>query len=113
MPSMDVSLDLGRGKDFSSEVVLSIDFRVTSGGCSAHYGSLSYAGHPAEAAEIEIEMIFWPVKRWDAEKKAFIDDHIEFPYGALPSEVAEGIEAYIVEHYDPADYYDPPEPDDY
>ena len=107
MPSMDISLELGRGQDFGGEVVLTVDFRVTFEGCPAHYGSLSYPGHPAEGPEIEVETIFWPIKRWDAEKRAFIDDHIEFPYGGLPTEVAEGIEAYIVERYDPADYYDP------
>lgn len=111
MPSMDVGLDLGRGKDFGAEVVLTVDFKITYGGCPAHMGSLSYAGHPAEGMEIEIETIFWPIKRWDSEKREFVSDHIEFPYEGLPTEVAEGVEAYIVEHYDPADYYSAPDYD--
>lgn len=106
MPSIDISLELSHGKEFSAEVVLAVDFRVTDAGCPAHMGSLSYPGHPAEPMEMEIETIFWPCQRWDTEKHEFVSDHIEFPYNALPPDVAEGIEAYIVEHYDPADYDD-------
>ena len=106
MPSMDIGLELVRGSDFGAEIVLSVDFKITSHGCSAHMGSLSYPGHPAEPMEIEIETIFWPIKVWDSEKQKLVDDHIEFSYGWLPSEVAEGIESYIIEHYNPADYDD-------
>lgn len=40
------------------------------GGCPAHYGSMSYAGHPAEGPEIEIVKAFndaGPVSLTDAE----------------------------------------------
>ena len=104
MPSMAFSLELSHGKDFSEEIVLSVDFRIGYGGCPAHMGSLNYPGHPAEPMEIEIETIFWPSLRWDKEKREFMPDHIEFPYNALPTSVAEGIENHIVEHYDPMDY---------
>jgi hypothetical protein len=33
-------------------VLVFIEYSLT-GGCSAHYGSLSYAGHPAEGPELE------------------------------------------------------------
>lgn len=38
-----------------TEYALVVDLRQTATGCRAHYGSLSYAGHPAEAAEYQIE----------------------------------------------------------
>lgn len=63
-------------------------------------GSLSYPGHPADPPEIEVETIFWPIERWDAEKKQAIPDHIEMPYSGLPLNVVEAIESYIIEHYD-------------
>lgn len=31
---------------------------TASGGCSPHYGSMTYAGHPGEAPEIEIVNAF-------------------------------------------------------
>lgn len=36
------------------EMLVEYEFDITSRGCSAHMGSLSYEGHPAEAAEFEI-----------------------------------------------------------
>jgi len=106
MPSMDVGIELGLGKEAGGEVILSIDFKITDGGCHAHMGSLNYPGHPAEPMEIEIETIFWPCKKWNAEKKTWDDDHVEFPSNGLPDEVYEAIIAYICEHYNAADYYE-------
>ena len=37
------------------EYKVDFDYKVTSRGCSAHMGSLTYAGHPAEPAEWEID----------------------------------------------------------
>lgn len=39
--------------DFEVEYIINI----TSRGCSAHYGSLIYEGHPADAAEFEVEFL--------------------------------------------------------
>ncbi len=36
------------------EMLVDYEFDITSSGCSAHMGSLSYEGHPAEPAEFEI-----------------------------------------------------------
>ena len=41
----------------NAEVLVSAEFKVTSNGCSAHMGSMSYAGHPAEPPEIEFTKI--------------------------------------------------------
>jgi hypothetical protein len=99
MPSMDIGIEVCFGKEAAGEIVLSVDFKWRAGS-PAHMGSLSYPGHPADPPEIEIETIFWPVERWDREKKVAIADHIEMPYSGLPLDVAEAIEAYIIEHYD-------------
>lgn len=40
-----------------SDYVADYDYKVTSHGCSAHYGSLSYAGHPAEPMEFEVTLV--------------------------------------------------------
>lgn len=51
------------------ETEVTVEYSI-SGGCAAHMGSLSYAGHPAEAPEVEIVKVFnesGPVKHTDAE----------------------------------------------
>ena len=40
-----------------SELIVEYEFNITASGCSAHMGSLSYEGHPAEAAEFEITVL--------------------------------------------------------
>ena len=40
------------------ETEIEVEIAVHSWGCSAHMGSMSYAGHPAEGPEVEI------VKAW-------------------------------------------------
>ena len=115
--SMEVSIEVMLSDEAAGEVVLDVDFKVTSSGCAAHMGSLSYAGHPAEPPEISIEHIYWPYHRKLKEgeqrterlgtPEGFTLDHIDMPWSALPQNVAEAIEAYIVEHWE-----DPgPDPD--
>ena len=36
------------------EMLVDYEYDITYRGCAAHMGSLSYEGHPAEAAEFEI-----------------------------------------------------------
>lgn len=98
--SADVSIEVSLGKEASAEVELLVDFKITSGGCPAHMGSLSYAGHLAEGMEIELEHIFWPIKRWDGDKKAFVDDHADFPINGLPDGVYEAVVTHICENYE-------------
>lgn len=105
MPSMDVPLQIGLGKEAGDLVDLSVDFKVTASGCPAHMGSMSYPGHPAEPPEIEIETIFWPFKRWNESTGLWVADHIEFPHTGLPDEVYEAIQDHIVENYEPEDAF--------
>jgi len=95
---MDIGLEVLMSDEASGEVVVSVDFKYRSGS-PAHMGSLSYAGHPADPPEIELETIFWPYERWDLVKKTNIPDHIEMPVSGLPLAVSEAIEAYIIENY--------------
>lgn len=108
MPSMDIGIEVCFGQEAAGEIVLSIDFSWRAGS-PAHMGSLSYPGHPADPPEMEIETIFWPIERWDAEQKAAVKDHIEMPYSGLPTTAAEAIEAYIIENYDDSQDYDEPD----
>jgi len=39
------------------EYAIEYDYKVISHGCSAHMGSMSYAGHPAEPIEFEISIV--------------------------------------------------------
>jgi hypothetical protein len=100
---MDIGIEVCFGKEAAGEITLLVDFKWRSGS-PAHMGSWSYPGHPAEPPELEIETIFWPIERWNKEKKIMVQDHIEMPYSGLPTSVAEAIEAYIIEHYD--EHYD-------
>lgn len=43
--------------DRDDESPVTVEY-TASGGCSAHMGSMTYAGHPAEAPEIEIVKAF-------------------------------------------------------
>lgn len=36
------------------ELEVEVDLKMTSKGCPAHYGSLSYPGHPAEPPEYDV-----------------------------------------------------------
>ena len=96
MPSMDVGVEIAFGDEASGEIVLSVDFKYRGGEMASFYPP-----DPGSPAEVEIETIFWPVQRWDAEKREHVADHIEMPYFGLPQSVAEAIEAYIVERYEP------------
>lgn len=40
--------------DRETEVEVEVEIKVHTWGCSAHMGSMSYAGHPAEGPEVEI-----------------------------------------------------------
>ena len=55
-------------RDDEAETDITVEYTI-SGGCAAHYGSLNYPGHPAEAPEVEIgdAWIFspTPIKRAD------------------------------------------------
>lgn len=100
MPSMDIPIEVISGKDAAGEVVLTIDFQYRPGS-PAHMGSLSYPGHPADPPEVEVETIFWPIKRWDG--RQFVDDHIEMPPSGLPVDIGEFIDQHIAENYNPAE----------
>ncbi len=60
------------------ETKVTVEYRVTSPGCSAHYGSMSYEGHPAEAPEIEFVTAFTDtednVKLTDVESQRFYEE---------------------------------------
>lgn len=47
----------------NQETEVFVDYKMTSAGCSAHMGSMSYAGHPAEDPEFEVQKI------WNAERQ--------------------------------------------
>jgi hypothetical protein len=104
-------MDVFFGGKASGEVVLSVAFKW-SAGSPAHMGSLSYAGHPADPPELEIETIFWSIEWWDPEKKVAVRDHIEMPYSGMPAHVMDAIEAHIIEHYDDSHDYDEPDWED-
>jgi hypothetical protein len=75
------------------ETEIEVEIAVHSWGCSAHMGSLSYAGHPAEPPEVEV------IDAWllaDADKK-------DAPKLELTDAERERIELEFIE--------DPPEPD--
>jgi len=40
-----------------TELIVEYDFDITAHGCSAHMGSLSYEGHPAEPAEFVVNIL--------------------------------------------------------
>ena len=42
--------------DDEDETQVTVEFKYTPG-CSAHMGSMSYPGHPAEPAEVEIQKV--------------------------------------------------------
>ena len=102
MASMDISLEVSLSNEASGEVQISVDFGYVAGS-PAHMGSLTYAGHPADPPEIDIQEIYWPIKRWDAEKQEHVDDHIVMPHWGLPDSVLEAIEAHICQRYDPGE----------
>lgn len=57
--------------DRDDETPVTVEYTI-SGGCAAHMGSLSYAGHPAEAPEVEFVKAFndaGPVVLTDAESE--------------------------------------------
>lgn len=79
--------------DRDDETEVTVDYTI-SGGCAAHYGSMTYAGHPAEAPEVEIVKAYTdagPVVLTQAEDERFCQ--------------------WIIENHedegdDPADYFD-------
>lgn len=70
-----------------------LDYVVTSWGCPAHYGSLTYPGHPAEGPEIEIEAVWLKSD----------ENNLNAPPFKLTDDEYEKIELHILEN--------PPEPD--
>lgn len=105
MASMDVTIDICFGEDASAPVDLSIDFSYRRGS-PAHMGSLTYPGDPGEPPEVEIEKVFWPIQRWDKDRREFVPDHEVVPVTILPTDIYEAIEAHIAEHYNPLEYAD-------
>jgi hypothetical protein len=99
MPSMDITLELSFGKEASEEIILSVDFSYKAGS-PANYGSLTYPGHPAEPPEVEIETIFWPVQRFDKEKRAFVADHLEITTSLIPDKIYEAMVEHICLNYE-------------
>lgn len=59
---MDIGIEICFDQEAADEVILSVDFKWQAGS-PAHMGSLSYPGHPADPPELEIQTIFWPIKR--------------------------------------------------
>ena len=88
--------------------MLSVDFSYRAGTADSYDASRGGPGgwDPGDPPEMEIETIFWPVVKWDAAKREFVPDHIEMPYNALPSKIADAIEIYILENYEPDYGYD-------
>lgn len=107
MPSMDVGIEVAFGKEAGGELVLSVDFRYRAGTSDTYDASRGGPGgwDPGDPPELEIETIYWPIQKWDAEKKAWVGDHIEMPYSGLPLNVAEAIEAHIIANYDDSHDY--------
>ena len=70
-----------------------VDYEYHAVGCSAHYGSLTYPGHPAEPDEVEI------VNVW----RKSDEDMPKAPAFELTDEEYEKIENWILQN--------PPEPD--
>lgn len=105
MPSIDVPIEILRGADASGEVVLSVDFEYRPGS-PAHMGSLTFPGDPGDPPEVEIERIFWPITRWDREKRENVADHIEMPWSGLPNSVVDAVEVFIIENYNEPDWPD-------
>lgn len=102
MPSMDIGVEVSHSDQASGEITLNVGFSYRAGS-PAHMGSLYYPGHPADPPEVEIETIFWPIKRFDKATNTTVDDHIEMPESGLPLSVGDAIQEYIIEHYDPTD----------
>lgn len=78
------------------ETEIEVEIAVHSWGCSAHMGSMSYAGHPAEGPEVEI------IDAWLLEEA-----HLPNPpriLASLTDEERQRIEEEFCEN--------PPEPDD-
>ena len=86
--NMEWTIDRGE-----ESIDICLDYEVTSWGCPAHYGSLTYPGHPAEGPEIEITGVWLKANENDPKAP-------EFP---LTDEEYEKIELHILEN--------PPEPD--
>ena len=77
------------------ETEIEVEIAVHSWGCSAHMGSFSYAGHPAEGPEVEI------VKAWRLDQAN--DRNAPDILASLTDAERERIETEFCE--------DPPEPD--
>ena len=67
------------------DVVVEYDYKITSRGCRAHMGSLSYSGHPAEPMEYEITV------------EGLREDAPGSPWLALPGWLLAQLEAKIAE----------------
>ncbi len=76
--TMNVYLEILGPDGSAGEIKLCVDFAWTPG-TPAHMGSLTYAGHPAEGPEVEIQSMYWPTR--------------------LPDDLEAAITVYIQEHY--------------
>ena len=88
------------------EYAVGFDYKITSRGCSAHMGSLSYPGHPAEPMEWEIdgELTLTAVDAPEVKleipewlNKQLIDDIYEDPKGTIQDAIEQDADK---------DYYD-------
>jgi hypothetical protein len=99
MPCIDIPIEISCHIS-SDEIVLEVEFSY-SPGCPAHYGSLNYPGHPAEAPEIELQKIWWPCTRYNSVTRKVEPQRHEMPIGAIPDAILDEMEIYILEEYDP------------
>ena len=74
-----------------AETEITVEYTI-SGGCPAHYGSLTYPGHPAEAPEVEI------VRAWVIPPKGQSDK--DAPDITLTEAEDEKFRQYIIENHE-------------
>ena len=65
------------------ETEVFVDYEMTSAGCSAHMGSMSYAGHPAEDPEFEVQRV------WNAERQEISSMLTDVEWSRLYAEIYE------------------------
>ena len=80
-----------RGED---SIDICVDYVYHAVGCPAHYGSFTYAGHPAEPDEVEIISVW---RKSD-------ENMSNAPEFKLTDEEAEKIETWILENPPESDY---------
>lgn len=80
-------------RDDEAETGITVEYTI-SGGCPAHYGSLTYPGHPAEAPEVELLI----VRAWVIPPKGVSDR--DAPDITLTDAEYEKITDYIIENHE-------------